>query len=357
MPSKFTILSPSEQLAIHLRGRLLSGIWGDEMPGAPMLAAELGVNHKTIIAALQQLEHEGLLVSQGPGRKRRIILPEQLDSPSLRVAILDYEPRHESEGYMNELYHLLGEANHTPFFTSKCLTALGMDVKRIARMVKRTAADAWVVGAGSSEVLAWFTEQEAPAFALFGRHESFPIAAIKPNNTPAISTATRRLIELGHRRISFLCRRLVRLPQPGKGAQAFLAELEGAGIHAGDFNLPDWDESREGFAMQLDSMFRHTPPTALILDEPYLYGAALHFLAGRGMQVPEDISLVCIDADRSFAWCQPSVAHIRWDYRPVIRRIVRWANNVSRGKKDIRQTIVPAEFVEGGTVGKAPAAQ
>lgn len=38
-------------------------------------------------------------------------------------------------------------------------------------------------------------------------------------------------------------------------------------------------------------------------------------------------------------------------YRPVMRRIARWANNVSRGKDDLRQTLTQAEFVEGGTVG------
>jgi ATP-dependent DNA helicase RecQ len=33
------------------------------------------------------------------------------------------------------------------------------------------------------------------------------------------------------------------------------------------------------------------------------------------------------------------VAHIRWDSRPVVRRIVRWAANLSLGKPDVRQVI------------------
>jgi len=273
------------------------------------------------------------------------------------VAILDYGPRHEADGSVNELYHQLSEAGHTPFFPPKCLTALGMDVERIARMVKRTPADSWVVIAGSYEVLAWFAEQEIPVFALYGRHSSFPIAAMRPDKVPAIATATRRLIELGHRRISFLCHRPDRLPQPGRTAQAFLDELEAAGIEPTAFNLPDWEASMEGFTEQLDSMFRHTPPTALILGEAFLYNAALHFLAARGLRVPEEVSLVCTDADPNFRWCQPSVAHIRWDYRPVIRRIVQWSNNVARGKDDRRKTLTKAEFVEGGTVGRAPASR
>ena len=46
--------------------------------------------------------------------------------------------------------------------------------------------------------------------------------------------------------------------------------------------------------------------------------------------------------------------HIRWDYRPMVRRVVRWVDNVARGKDDKRQTLTNAEFVEGGTIGVAP---
>jgi DNA-binding LacI/PurR family transcriptional regulator len=70
--------------------------------------------------------------------------------------------------------------------------------------------------------------------------------------------------------------------------------------------------------------------------------------------VPKDVSLVCTDHDPDAAWCEPSVAHIRWDYRPVVRRVVRWAANISHGKQDLRQTLTKAEFVDGGTIGPAP---
>lgn len=81
--------------------------------------------------------------------------------------------------------------------------------------------------------------------------------------------------------------------------------------------------------------------------------AAQQFLAGRGLRVPGDVSLVCTDADPALVWCQPSVAHIRWDSRPVVRRVVRWAANISHGKQDRRQTLTKAEFVSGGTIGPA----
>jgi LacI family transcriptional regulator len=229
-----------------------------------------------------------------------------------------------------------------------------MDVRRIVRMVKQIPADTWVVGAGSREILAWFAGQEIPIFSLFGRHADFPIAAMAPDKVPAYAAATRRLIALGHRRISVLCHRLLRLPRPAKNQQVLLDELKAAGIKTNKFNLPDWEPTSEGFTAQLNAMFHHTPPTALILDEPHLYNAALHFLAERGLRVPHDVSLICTDPDRSFIWSNPSVAHIHWDHRPVVRRIVQWVNNVALGKNDRRKSSTKANFVEGGTVGRAP---
>jgi DNA-binding LacI/PurR family transcriptional regulator len=112
--------------------------------------------------------------------------------------------------------------------------------------------------------------------------------------------------------------------------------------------------SNEGFECILDSLFRVTPPTALILDEPILFNAGFHHLARRGLRVPQDVSMVCTDVEPGFAWCLPAITHIRWDYHPLVRRIVRWANNVARGKDDRRQSFSKAEYVEGGTIGPAP---
>jgi hypothetical protein len=348
-------LSHAQQLAAHLRSEILQGKWRGSMPGILRLEGEMGVNRNTIDAALQLLEQEGLLVSQGPGRRRKIVLPiGRVEALGMRVALLVIDSPARGIDYMIDLRRLLEEAGHVSYFPDKTLVDLGMDVRRVAGFVKKTEADAWVVCAGSHEVLEWFAQQETPAFSLFGVRHGLPVAGTGPDKAQPLAEATRRLIALGHRRISFLCRREIRLPEPALGVSAVLGELEAAGIATGAFNLPDWEESKEGFERCLDSLFGPTPPTALILDEPVLFNAGFHHLARRGLRVPGDVSLVCTDGDPGFAWCQPSVAHIRWDYRPVVRRIQRWANNVSRGKEDKRQTLTKAEFVEGGTVGRAP---
>ena len=343
-------------LTAHLRGELERGRWQGKMPGVIRLARELGAARKTVEAALCEMEKEGLLVAQGHGRGRVIATTDAQVKRPLRIAILVLEPAAVAltEGYIVDLLRRLGEAGHHVFFTNECLEGLRMEVKRVAKVVHRTEADAWVVGAGSLEVLEWFAAQPLPAFALFGRRHGLPIAGVGPDMIAACATATRRLIELGHRRIILLGRRLRRLPQPGACERVFLQELAAHGIQTGSFNLPDWEETTDGFHACLKELFRVTSPTAIMVEEvPHLY-ATLQFLAVRGLQVPGDVSLVCCDYHPTFEWSQPMISHIRWDSLKVVPHILRWANNVALNKDDLRQKITPAEFVEGGTIGPVP---
>ena len=344
-------LTIAEQVAAYLRGELMRGRWSETMPGMNHLAPELGVNAKTVTAALQRLEQEGLLEGQGAGRKRRIVLPKDHAPSTLRVAILLYEQNDQSLDYIIDCQSKLEAAGHTVFYAPSSLTEIKMDVQRLARMVKQTEADAWVVGSGTREVLQWFIEHKTPVFALFGRRRELKIAAIGPNKIPAIVEATRRLIDLGHQRIVLLSS-LLNVSEPGAPGAAFLDALSAGGITAGSFNLPGWEGGVEGLYAYLDASFRHTPPTAIIASSSPNYCATLHFLLNRGIRVPQDLSLVCTDDDPHFKPCRPSVAHIRWSRRPVVNRVVRWVHNVSQGKEDTRQTLIKAEFIEGGTIGR-----
>jgi DNA-binding LacI/PurR family transcriptional regulator len=352
--SSCRILTASEQVAAHLRQEMAEGVRTTLMPGATRLSAELEVGHNTVEAALRQLEKEGWLIPKGAGRKRQIVLPKDNLAPrSLRVEILVCEPGDEKLEYILELHRQLAEAGHSVRFASKTLYALGRDVRRLARFVKQTEADAWVILCGSHEELEWFAKQSVPSFALFGHVKHVALPSIAPDKLQAMRSAVHRLHSLGHRRIVLTVRPDRRIPGPGLFERAFLKELEALGIPAGPYHLPNWEESSEGYHAGLDSLFKITPPTAIFIDEAQFVSAAFQFLTSRGLRVPEDVSLICTDPDPSFAWCQPSIAHISWESHPWVRRIVRWASNITRGKEDHRQSLSKSEFIDGGTIGPA----
>lgn len=346
--------SITEQVADHLRKQLLEGYWNKGMPGQKLLSKQLGVSGQTIELALQTLEKEGLLVGQGAGRRRRIELPQGTNrNRAMRVRILPYDKSGRKEDYLVELFHQLQDAGHDAGFTPKTMMDLGMSLNRIARYVENTEADAWVVVAGSSELLHWFAQRPTPAFALFGRMHSASIAGTGPHKSPAIAEAVRCLAELAHQRIVMLTREERRKPQPGKVERVFLDELTNHGIATSSYNLPDWEDNPKGLQRCLASLFQLTPPTALIISTLDLFSGTQQFLSHRGIRVPQDVSLIFSDPHPTLEWCVPSLSHISYDSTDWVRIILRWMKNVSHGKDDRRQIFTKAEFIDGGTIGPA----
>lgn len=344
----------AEQLADHLRQQVEAGSFGGVMPGVLRLEAELGSNRKTVEAALRRLEAQGLLQSQGPGRRRRIRKSSGAATNRLRLAVLPYDRENRGDRHITHLMSRLGDAGHIPFHPDASLADMRMDLSRVIQLARRTPADAWIIVAGSREILAWFAEQPWPSFALFGRRRDLSIAGWGPHKPPAFAEAVRRLTRAGHRRIVLLTHAERRLPTPGASERAFLEALTAAGIDPAGYHLPDWEDSEEGFSRVLSSLFGVTPPTALIIETPELFVAAQRFLLHEGLRVPQDVSLVCADDDPVFSWCRPTVACIRWKSAALAHRILRWAEHVQQGRGDRRQSTTRAEFIDGGTIGPAP---
>lgn len=344
----------TDQVAEHLCAEIRRGRWPDVMPGKHELAAELGINNKTVEAAYRQMEKAGVLIPQGAGRKRLINRRLVRKASALKVALFLNDGVEDQKSELHiELVHALQDASHTVIQSSKSLSEIQFDLRRVASVVRQTQADAWVIYAGSRAVLEWFADQPLPAFALFGHRIGLKIPGVSPDKPPTLAAATRRLIALGHRRVVLLCRKIRRLPNPGLSETVFLETLRAHGCPVSDYNLPDWEETNEGFQACLCELFRVTPPTALIVDEAHYFVATMQFLLSRGIRVPSDVSLICTDDDPAFAHCSPPVARITWTSRPIVRRVLHWVRNVGHGKVDLRQSVTPASFVPGGTIGPA----
>lgn len=350
----FSPVSVVDQFVEHLRDAILRGELGGAMPGVRYLANMLGVGSNTVIAAVARLEREGFLLPQGPGKRSRITLPEGAKPRGMRVAILLYEQSDATRSYIVELRHALSEAGHPAHICSRNLLGMRMDLNRVKRMVAQEEADAWVIFAGTREILSWFARQPVPAFAYGGRRRSVNIAGAGPDKLIGQKALVERLVALGHRRIVILAREERRKPTTALFERTFLERLEMHGIPTGPYHLPDWEGSAEGLCECLDRCFELTPPSAIFIEEMHVFVAAQQHLAQKGIIAPRDVSLVCGDPDPAFAWCRPSVAHISWDSRALIRRILRWADEIALGKDNRRQQAIKSTFVDGGTIGPAP---
>ena len=344
----------ADQVVRHLEERIRSGEWTGVMPGRDRLVAELGVSGKTVETALKRLEGMGLLEAAGAGKRRRIAGHIQTSRRALRVVIVVYEPVDRGLSYIVDLQHRLAQAGHVVEIARETTSGLGANEKRLAALITRHKADAWVLQAASLEVLRWFESRRIPAYAMFGRRRTVNLAGGGPDKIPVMRGLVRRLHGLGHQRMALLCLDERRKPYPAAMEQAFLDELQAHGMTTGSYNLPDWDNTPDGLRACLDKLFSVTPPTAIIFDETYQYLVSRQYLARKGILAPQHVSLICCDPDPWFDWYSPPATHIAWDPQPLVRHIIRWAGHIARGKDDRKQVDVPAHLVEGGTMGRAP---
>ena len=353
--SELHIQSNAEQLASFIRSEIVRGRWRGVMPGIHRLSQELATTRNATTDALAILERDGVLIGQGAGKRRKIADKVDAAATAMHVAMLLYENHDEHLPYIVELQNKIMAEGHTVSVAPKSLMELRMDSGRVSKLVEKHQADAWIVCSGSYEVLSWFHHQALPTFAMMGRIGDLAIARTAAVKEVAMAHAVQRLVDLGHRRISFIVRPQQRLPEPSEWSRSFLDALTSHGIMVGKYNLPDWEDTPEGLKAGLDSLFTLTPPTALIVDEPYLFSAAQQHLAGKGIIAPRDVSLICSDPDPVFDWHIPSVAHLSWNAAPLLRRAMTWVDHVSRGIEDTRDHSSQAKFVDGGSVGKVPA--
>jgi len=346
-----------EQVAAHLREGIERGRWSDPFPGVPQLARELDVGRHTVRHALRILEGEGLLGGRGQGRSRGITTAGAAAASQrpLRVNILRHDARladnPQTSMVLIDIMHSLEAAGHQVSYLKKSQIELKHDVARLTRHLAETPADAWVIESGSHPLLEWCAAQPTPCLALYGRTGGLPLARTGPDAVLASGDATRQLIALGHQRIVLVVREGFRKPTPEGCELAFLEELKAHGIPTGVYNLPEWEETPEGFNRLMERLFKTTPPTALIIDEICWFIAALAFLVRRGIRVPEQISLVSGDCEPMLDTCHPRFAHLRWDNSLIVRRVVRWVDAVRKGRADRKTINIPAEFLPGGSIG------
>ena len=345
-----------QQVAAHLREGIKRGRWSFLIPGVPQLASDLDVGRNTVRRALKILELEGLLDNRGLGRSRTITHAAATEAGQrpLRVNVLRHDTQltdnAQTSMVLIEIVHSLVAAGHEVFICKKSQIELKQDVGRISRHLAGNPADAWVVEAGSHELLKWCASQPIPCLALYGRTDELKMARTGPDSVPAYRVMTRELIARGHSRIVLIVRKGFRKPTPGRCESAFLEELRAGGVSTGVYNLPDWEETAEGFNRLMENLFRSTPPTAIIIDEICWFTAALAFFARHGIRVPEHVSLVSGDCETILDKCHPGFAQMRWDNRLIVRRVVRWVDAIRKGKEDRKIINIPAEFVPGHSI-------
>lgn len=163
--------------------------------------------------------------------------------------------------------------------------------QRYVALLNNSIADGSVIVAPASPVF----QTAAPVVAV-DPHVAYPgYPAVHATNYQGALEATRYLIDLGHRRIGFICGR-PELASANRRLKGYMDALKEAGITPDETLVAPGDYTTEtGYKCALELLKRPDPPTAIFAANDQSALGVLQAAKELGFRVPEDLSVVGFD--------------------------------------------------------------
>ncbi|MEV7604193.1 LacI family DNA-binding transcriptional regulator [Paenarthrobacter sp. NPDC089322] len=167
---------------------------------------------------------------------------------------------------------------------------------------------------------------EVPAVVLNAQDRSGRFPSIAPSEVLGGYTATKRLLDAGHRRVAF-----INIGDVEEGLPAVVGRLEGyrkalaeAGIQPDDeLHRPGDGHEDGGYRNTLALMEDGNPPTAIFCGNDRTAWGAYQALASLGLSVPKDVSVVGFDNQDSLApYLRPGLTTLELPFIDMGRRAV-----------------------------------
>ena len=177
--------------------------------------------------------------------------------------------------------------------------------------------------------------------------------AVMADHADGMRLAVGHLLDLGPRRVALItgdpglypARERVRGYQEAYAARNL--EPDPSLVHAGSF-LPG-----AGFRITSALLGQRNPPTAIISGGIDMLSGVLRAVRGRGLRIPDDVSLIASGRSELAELVSPPVAVIGWDQAEVGRIAAGMLLDRIRndGPHERRRVLVPNEFIPRASVG------
>jgi LacI family transcriptional regulator len=172
----------------------------------------------------------------------------------------------------------------------------------------------------------------------------------------AMGEAVRYLVALGHRRLALLSTHL-RLRPPRERQRAFRAWVEACGLDPSEQTVvePSPDASN-ALPLVLELIDRRPRPTAIVADGSRFLRSAIQALRLRRLGVPEDLSLIGIDAADIAGSATPEITCIVRDFAEIGRTAAELMLRRLKGGRQVppQRVVLESSVVLKGSCAAPP---
>lgn len=191
-------------------------------------------------------------------------------------------------------------------------------------------------------------------FVLIDRDPPEWADAVMADHAAGIRAALGHLLDLGHRRIALITGEdgLYPASERIRGYKETFAarglEFDPSLIQSGSF-LPG-----AGFRITSAMLGQRNPPTAVISGGIDMLSGVLRAVRGRGLRIPDDVSVIASGYSELAELVTPPIAVIGWDQGEVGRIAAGMLLDRIRNRNvwEARRVLVPCEFIPRASIGQ-----
>lgn len=358
LTSKDTSTSVYAGLADRLRRSIREGEFqpGQLIGSEHELARQQQISRVTVRRASEILVNEGLL-ERRPGkglyvranhvttRMIQVIAGNLQWEPCLQVA-RGVQAAARKVGMQVQLHDAHGDAE--------------LDLEVVRQLPGGAARGAIIIsfhGSAFNEAVFALKTQGFPFVLVDQRLHDIEIPSVTADNYDGGSQAAKAILKAGHRRIAFIGDLV---------ADTVTRRFEGMRDAIGDAGLPfdrtrvtDVSEVRDrlgdwsGHVQQCvcETMGRPNPPTALFCSCDAVARSAYRALAGMGLRVPDDVSVVGFDDDPIAEWVTPGLTTVRQPFQEMgIAALNLLRDRMSDPAAKVEHRVLPVKLIHRGSL-------
>lgn len=349
----------SRKTADALEREIRNGHWKTQLPGYRKLCEALSVSPRTMREALSLLTRRNVLLP-AERTKPHCIHPDFLESELCNqhrksLLIITNLPIPE----LSIIPSLILERT-VLMFTKKGWTInfeVSSDLDRgtpgpsLEKMLENHGNHRWLLLSPSFKIVQWCMSNNIRAVCLGGETETLKPPLITVSVSDKLKDAVQRLSKLGHKKISSI----IHLPTE-QSRENVIHKIQGAFTSSGidfhpSYNLPQLlNDDFQGLWDCLNSLFTHSPPTAIIVTEIHQLITLYSFCLSRGLQIPRDLSVIVTKESRNVEWFYPLPTHYLAPISQYVSHLQRNIEHYPTG--EVEPVFLKPEFIKGQSISR-----